>query len=175
MFGFNKIIYERQLKRAVVINNAVMAGLFENQINLLGYKSDKPDKADDKTRIIAAAIGYIFGKNFDESIKTFVDKEEAKKLVYSKADEILKSDSNLEKLIHRIIFDIGSLCVMLKDEEYTQKIQAEYPRIMEIMIEDKNKYPENTKDYNEKEFKELVLKYADKYDPKMKNHLLKLF
>lgn len=175
MFGFNKRIYERQLKRAIIINNAVMMGLFNHQMDLLGYKPDEINEPDDKIRIIAAAIGYIFGKNFDESIKKFTNKEEAKKLVYSKADEILKSDSDLEKLIHRILLDIGSLCIKLKDKECAQKIWAEYPRLMEMMTEGKNKYPENFKDYNENEFKELALKYADKYYPEMKSHFLKLF
>lgn len=172
MFGFNKRIYRRQLRRALLISNAVRAGLFDYQVNLLGYEPGKPD---DKTKIVAAAINHMFGNSFDKSIETFVDKEETKKLVYSKADEILKSDPDLEALIQRILFDIVSLCVVLKDEEYAQQIWEEHPRLMEVVTQNRNKNPKNFRDYNEKEFKKLVSKYADKYDPKMKNHLLKLF
>jgi len=173
MFGFSKRIYRRQLRRALLISNAVRAGLFAYQVNLLGYKPE--EEPNDRTRIIAAAINYMFGNNFDESIEPFIDKEKTKKLVYSKADEILKSDPDLEELIQRILYDIGSLCVMLKDEEYAQQIWAEHPRLMEIVKENRNRNPEKSKDYNEEQFKKLIRKYADKYDLKMKNHLLKLF
>ena len=172
MFGFNKRIYRRQLKRALLISNVVRTGLAAYQVNLLGYE---PKDSDDKVRIIAAAINYMFGNDFDKSIETFKDKEKANKLIYSKADEILKADPDLEALIQRILFDIGSLCIMLKDEEYAQQIQADHPRLTEIVTQNRNKNPKVFKDYNEKEFKKLISKYADKYDPKMKNHLLKLF
>jgi len=172
MFGFKKRIYKRQLRRSLLISNAVRAGLFNYHVNLLGYEPREPD---DRTRIIAAAINYMFGNDFDKSIETFIDKEKTKKLVYSKADEILKSDPDLEALIQRILYDIGSLCIMLKDEEYAQQISAEHPRLMEIVKQGRNKNPEKFKDYNEEQFKKLISKYADKYDPRMKNHLLKLF
>ena len=173
MFGFNKRIYERQLRRSVSISNAVRVGLFAYQVNLLGY--EPREEPNDRTRIVAAAINYMFGNNFDESIETFIDKEETKKLVYSKADEILKSDPDLEALVHRILWDIASLCIVLKDEEYAQQLWAEHPRLLEITGQNRNKHPRTLKDYNEQEFKKLVSKYADKYDPKMKNHLLRLF
>jgi hypothetical protein len=64
---------------------------------------------------------------------------------------------------------------MLKDDKYAQQIWAEHPRLMEIVTQSRNKNPQNFKDYNEKELKRLVSEYANKYDPKMKNHLLKLF
>jgi len=117
----------------------------------------------------------MFGNDFDKSIETFIDKEKTKRLIYSKADEIQKSDPDLEALIKRILYDIGSLCMMLKDEEYAQQIWAEHPRLMETVTQNRNKNPEKFKDYNEEQFKELISKYADKYDPGMKNHLLKLF
>jgi len=172
MFGFNKRIYERQLRRSLFISNAVRAGLFDYHVNLLGYEPRKPD---DRTKITAAAINYMFGNDFDKSIETFIDKEKTKKLVYSKADEILKSDPDLEELVQRILYDIGSLCVMLKDEEYAQQIWAEHPRLMEVVTQNRNKNPEKFNDCNEERFKKLISKYADKYDPKMKSHLLKLF
>ena len=172
MFGSTKRIYERQLRRALLISNAVRAGLFDYQVNLLGYEPRKPD---DRTKIVAAAINYMFGNDFDKSIETFIDKEETKKLVYSKANEILESDPDLEELIQRILYDIGSLCVMLKGEEYAQQIWAEHPRLMGILIENRNKNPEKLKDYNEEQFRKLLSKYASKYDPKKKDHLLKLF
>jgi hypothetical protein len=172
MFGFKKITYKRQLRRAVLIGNAVRAGIFDYQVNLLGYE---PKEVDDSVRIIAAAINYIFGNDFDKSIQTFIDKGKTKKLVYSKAAEILKSDPDLEELIQRILYDIGSLCVMLKDDEYAQQIWADHSRLMYILTKNKENNPEKFKDYNEEQFKKLISKYADKYDPKMKNHLLKLF
>jgi len=172
MFGFNKRIYRRQLRRSLLISNAVRAGLFDYHVNLLGYEPKEPD---DRIRIIAAAINYMFGNDFDKSIETFIDKEKTKRLIYSKADEIQKSDPDLEALIKRILYDIGSLCMMLKDEEYAQQIWAEHPRLMETVTQNRNKNPEKFKDYNEEQFKELISKYADKYDPGMKNHLLKLF
>jgi len=172
MFKFNKRIYEKQLRRSLLISNAVRTGLFDYQVNLLGYEPRKPD---DRTKIIAAAINYMFGNDFDKSIETFINKEKTKKLVYSKADEILKSDTDLEALIQRILYDIGSLCVKLRDEEYAQQIWAEHPRLMEIITQYRNKNPEKLKDYNEEQFKKLISKYTDKYDPKMKKHLLKLF
>jgi len=172
MFGFSKRIYKRQLRRSLLISNAVRVGLFDYQVSLFGYEPGKPD---DRAIIIAAAINYMFGNSFDESIETFADKERTKKLVYSKADEILKADPDLEALIQRILYDIGSLCVMLKDEEYAQQIWAEHPRLTEVVIQSRNKNPKNFKDYSEKEFKRLISRYADKYDPKMKDHLLKLF
>jgi len=172
MFGFKKRTYRRQLRRALLVSNAVRTRLFDYQVNLLGYEPGKPD---DRTKIIAAAINYMFGNDFDKSIETFLDKGETKRLLYSKADEILKSDPDLERLIHRILFDISSLCIMLKDDEYAQQIWADHPRLMEIIVRNKSKYPENLKDYNEEQFKELISKYADKYDPKIKNHLLRFF
>jgi hypothetical protein len=173
MFGSNKRIYERQLRRALLISNAVRVGLFAYHANLLGY--EPKEEPNDRTGIIAAAINYMFGNDFDKSIETFIDKEKTKKLVCSKADEILKSDPDLEALIHRILYDIGSLCIMLKDDKYAQQIRAEHPRLMEIVTENGNRSPEKFKDYNEEQFKKLISKYADKYDPKMKDHLLKLF
>jgi len=173
MSGFGKAIYKRQLKRSVLISNAVRTGLFVYQLKLLGYEPG--EKPNDRTRIIAAATNYMFGNDFDASIETFVDKERTKGLVYSKADEILKSDPDPERLVQRILLDIGSLCVMLEDEEYAQQIWAEHPRLREIVMQNKNKSPRNCKDYNEKEFKELVSRYADRYDPEMKSHLLELF
>jgi hypothetical protein len=172
MFGLNKRIYRRQLRRALLISNAVRVSLFAYQMNLHGYEPTKPD---DRARIIAAAINYMFGNDFDRSIETFIDKEETKKLVHSKADEILKFDPDLEELVQRILYDIGSLCIMLKDDKYAQQMWAEHPRLMEIVTENGNKSPEKFKDYNEEQFKKLISKYADKYDPKMKDHLLKLF
>ena len=168
MFGFTKRTYKRQLRRALLIGNAVRAGLFDYQVNLLGYE---PEEVDDRIRIIAAAINHMFGNRFDKSIETFIDKEETKKLVYSKADEILKSDPDLEELVQRILYDMASLCIVLKDEEHAQQIWAEHPRLMEVVTQNRN----NFNDYNEDQFRKLVSKYADKYNPELKSHLLKLF
>jgi len=172
MFRFSKRIYKRQLRRSLLISNAVRVGLFNYQVSLFGYEPGEPD---DRARIIAAAINYMFGNDSDRSIETFIDKEETRKLVHLKADEILKSDPDLEELVQRILHDIGSLCIMLKDDKYAQQIWAEHPRLMEIVTENRNKNPEKFKDYNEEQFKKLISKYADTYDPKMKDHLLKLF
>jgi hypothetical protein len=171
MFGFKKRAYERQLRRAVLISNAVRAGLFDYEVNLLGYE---PKEVDGRTRIIAAAINHMFGNSFDKSTETFTDKEENKKLVYSKTDEILKSDPDLEALIHRILYGIGSLCVMLNDEKYAQPIWADHPSLTEIIIQDRNENPQEFKDYRQEQFRKLISEYVDKYAPKMRNQLLEL-
>lgn len=172
MFGLFKRTYKKQLRRCLLISDAVRVGLFAYQVNSLGYESREPD---DRTKIIAAAINYMFGNDFNKSIETFIDKEKTRELVYSKADEILKSDPELERLVQRILYEIGSLCVILKDEEYARQIWADHPRLMEIVTQSRNKNPEKLKDYNEEQFKKLISTYADKYDPKMKSHLLRLF
>ena len=172
MFGSNRRIYKRQLRRSLSISNAVRVGLLDYKVNLIGNENGKQDE---RTKIIEDEINYMFGNDFDKSIETFIDKEETRKLVYSKADEILRSDPDLEELIQRILYDIGSLCAMLKDEEYAQQIWTDHPRLMEIVTQNRNKNPEKFKDYNEKQFKKLISKYADKYDPEMKSHLLGLF
>lgn len=177
MFGFNKRIYERQLKRAVVINNAIMVGVFDHRINLLGHPINNPPRDSEipEIRIISGAINYIFAKSIEAPIEEFNDKDKARALVYSKAQEILTSDSELERLILRVLFDIFSLCNILKKEEWAAKILSEYPRIMQVLKDGKEKYPETFKDYKEKEYRVLTEKFADKYAPEMKNSLLKLF
>jgi len=170
MLGFNKKIYERQLKRVVIINNAVMMGIFSNQVNLLNLPiGERPSESE--SAIIAGAINYIFGMDIGEQAEGLKDKN----LVYLKASEILKSDTELERLILRGLYDIATLCHTLEKEEWATELLSEYPGIMQLLKDGEERYPELFKDYKEREYRVLVEKFADKYEPNMKNSLLGLF
>ena len=102
MFNFGKRVQERQLKRAVLIQNAIMVGVFTYQRKAAGAGGIKDSQFDKFSAVIAAAINQLFGK---EAAQTFSADE---KSLLLKMIESIKSDDQLEKLILRVLFDCVS-------------------------------------------------------------------
>jgi hypothetical protein len=170
MVESDKKICEDELKIATLIGNAVMLGVASSQIRMLGHPiSEPPDKSDElQIKIISQAVNYIFAKK----IETEGLNED---MVYTKASEILKSDQELEMLILRILFDIFCLYPIFEKDELGRQISLEYPKITQMLADGRKKYPKIFNDPGKRVYRTLVAKFADKYEPTMKENLLKFF
>jgi hypothetical protein len=163
MFGFGNRVRERQLKRAILIQNAMMLNMFSHQRKMLGVQETSSNKWDG---VIASAINKSFGKDNDADGTT--DEE---KRVFAQVRQSIQSDPCLQKLILRVLYDIVSLCAQLKNGA----LLAEYPRALEVLERGRKQYPDVFEDWKELQFKALARDFADKYDPNLKGMLLKLF
>jgi hypothetical protein len=160
MFGFGKSVYRRQLKRAVLVQNAVMLALFSHFRKQIG--ADGHSSANDA---IAAGINYLFGKKAENNFGT------EGRALYRKVLQTVADDSDLEKLIVRILFDVASLSAKLKNST----VLSEFPRIIARLDHGREAHPEIFEDWKEVHFKTLFEKFADKYDPELKRQSGSLF
>jgi len=77
----------------------------------------------------------------------------------------------LDKLILRVLFDIFTLSTTLKNTQ----LLSEYPTVVEVLARGKKAHPDIFDDWKETQFKALLERFTDKYDPKIKDSSLKLF
>lgn len=163
MFNFKRNIQERQLKRAILIQNAIMLSIFGFQRKAFGAKDDTPSIFDD---LIASSISCLFGKEYERTDLSHDDKR-----IYLAVIVSVRGSASDEKLILRTLFDIVSLSTELKN----QKVLSDYPAAIELLSQGKTNHPDIFRDHTEKTFKSLLENFADKYDPEIKNLFLKLF
>ena len=162
MFGFGKKIRERQLRRAVLVQNFAMMSLFSRLRSLFKIEGE----ASAQGQAIAAAINEQFAKRAD---KDHFTKEQRSLL--AQASDASQADPILQQLTIRVLFDIFSLASTLK----AAALLAEYPSIVTVLERGKAEYPALFQDWKEVQFKSLVGQFADYYVPEKKAELLRLF
>lgn len=176
MFGFKNKIQMAQFRRAVSIENVLKAGIFDHQIESHGYNStdNPPSKLD--LLLFGASINYIFagpidGNNLNELKTMGKDRED----IFSCAGKILYSDVDLERVVVRTLYDVASLGALVKQDTWVTGIMAQHPRIMEVLIPYKTKYPELFSDVTENVFKTLFERFVRVYSPSMQATTASLF
>ena len=172
MFGMKTRIYTAQLKRAATIENLVKVGIFDRQVELLNSSEELNDHDG---AIIAGAVNYILTWDVGKQLQTLGGTAEDAELIYSRARLILKSDSQLEQLVIRLLYEIASLGHLLQKDEWAKNFLRNHPRILEVLTIAKNEHPELLRDADESKFKILFAQFIDNYLPEMKQSASTIF
>lgn len=161
----------KQFRRAVSIENILKVGVFSHLIESHGYNStdNEPPKRD--ILLYGAALNYIFCGEITPEPDEGISRE----TIFSTAQQILDSDVNLERVIVRTLYDIASLSLVIEKDNWSNDVLAHHPRLIEVIVPYKGKYPELFSDVTEKEFKSLFNNFIQAYYPSMKDSTSSLF
>jgi hypothetical protein len=175
LFGTREAIWTKQLRRAVTIENCLKAGIFDRQVESHGYDASDNKPSDDEGAIFAGAVNYILAWNVDKQVQMLGGSSDASEKIHTLARHILASDPNLERLVVRVLYEIASLCHLLKRDEWATKFLQDHPRIMDVLAVARTKHPELFRDVEETEFKALFDRFIEEYLPDMKQTTAGLF
>lgn len=166
-------VLRSQWRRASTLQNCLLIGIFSNQRG----GAPTSNSASSEDMIIAAAANHILAMSIDEQVENLkgMGIDDAKEKVHSRAIRILKQDPDLERLVFRTLYDVVSLGEMLGIRD---KVIQRHPRIIEVVLEGRDSFPDLIADVEEVEFKKLSGLFADKYmhdEPDSKANMLSLF
>ena len=154
-----------QFRRAVSIENVLKAGVLDHQFESHGYNAtNRPPKSDHL--VFIASINYIFAGDISpETQSELSELGVGEGVVQTKAQEILNSDVDLERVIVRTLYDIYSLGMLVQKGDWVNNVLAHHPRLTEVIVPYMEKYPELVHDVTEKEFKFLYERFVRIYAP----------
>ena len=183
MFGLKKLylhwrakrILTRQLKRAATIENYLLLRICGYLKASSGRDAEKDKPNDQDLALIVGTAHWILGIGIETQVLMFGDAEIATERIQASANDLLRADEMLERLVVRLLYEIASLSMMLNKDKWAQEYVGKHIRIMEILKAARPKWPELFKDVNESLFKRLFVGYLEKYDPDMRNLASQLF
>ena len=167
VFGIKRRTWIKQLKRAAVIQNYVVAGIADHLIASHGYDGDNRP-SDAECKIFGGAVNYIIAWGIQEQLQMIEGSPDAAERIHTLARQTLASDRDLERLVIRLLYDIATLGHVLEREDWARKFLHDHPRIWDVLTVARPKHPELFRDVEEVEFKALFARFIDKYLPDMK-------
>jgi hypothetical protein len=174
MFGLKKRVWTEQFSRAATVENWVKAGIYDYLIT--SHEQASGSKASDfDLALFAGAAHYIVAWDIQKQLEMLKGHSEGAETIRSIAHQILASDSDLERLVVRLLYEIESLGLLLGRDERVTKYLHNHPRIRDVLAGARTRYPELFRDVEEIEFKTLFRRFMEKYVPAQKESVQKLF